>query len=729
MPNIDQSDLEDKLSLFLAQIDQENLKQFSGGLCSGFEFMNFRADLYGEDEKNSARMNKLIKMEDITIIQMADSYQTYKNAYRALVDNQIGRETLPTLNREIAALSQEASSLRMLKAEKKQIDLALNENIHSLDVQIRKLRAEREECVQQALRIKCNKEKWAQIQEAEDIYLYIHSLAAGFDPGGKLFFHTNKRYVNQWDSIETLELLPVETADEKSTRPVTKALQLAFNFTEAELIALFSNQLAENTFCDGDFIRLDSTDHAIYLSKKNGLWQLYDPGPIEMSPNAPAALAALIKQRFFTEFKHESTYMPLGITVFSNKSAELEEKSRPKRASLIQTLINNRIDKNLDARAWNNTTAVSMAAAFAHVDTLKILIAEKADLNIVNAKCHSPLFLAAEYGHSEVAQLLIDSKVDCNQASNKGASIAYTAAKNGHCNILKVLIKAKADLDIANEDNQTPLMVAAFNGHKKAAQLLIAAKVDLYARNNNSSNAIYIAAENGHTQVMPLFIEAKADLQLPLEDGTTPLHIVAQNGHAAMIKTLWKAGLNLNQLCKKVTPAIVAAHQDRASVIKQLFECKADLNKPALDGSTPLHWAIKRANFATIKVLLECGADLTKADNQGNLPLDGASDEVEAFVILQQLKKNIQTHHWGATCPDLFVKPLRRIQTANTEKKWCAALEDIIAMKTMTSDPAISFLFSKLKTKDGAFNFEKVSCLNKKILPPEEKPTLPIIIF
>lgn len=720
MPNIDQSDLEDKLTLFLAQIDNENLDKFSKGICSAFAFMNFRADVLDEEVKHAERMEKLIEMNDKAVIQMAVSYQEYKNTYLSLAENQEGKEVVPAMNRVLAALSHDASLLSKQQAENKKINPSLEAKIHSLEAQVRELRAQREKCIQKAIKDKWNSEKLKEIQAAEEIYFYIHSLVVAYDPGCNLFFHIDDHYVNQWDCMEILKLLPADIHDEKTIHPVSKALQLAFNFTEEELTALFSNKLGENTICDGDYIRLDSTDHAIYLSKKNGLFQLYDPGPIEIKPNTPEALVALIKQRFFTEFKTDSTFMPIGISLFTKRNTKQEKLARPNRAALIQAIIDSRRDKNLDARSWDNNTSASIAATFGHVDTMRILIKANANLNIANNKGHTPLWFAAQHGHSDAVQLLIKSKVDCDQVSGKSSTAVYAAAKNGHVSVLKVLIKSKADLNKANKDEQTPLMIAALKGYADAIKILIAANADLYATTDNGATAIYNAAENGHTQVMQLLINAKADLETPLEDGTTPLHIAAQLGHSGIIKALWKAGLDLNKCCKKVTPAIVAAHQDRASVIKQLFECKADLNKPAMDGSTPLHWAIKRASFAAIKALLDCGADLTKADNQGSLPLDCASKEVEAFVILQQLKKNILTHRWGASCPEIFVKQLRRIQIAKNEKKWEAGLQDLITMKTTSTDPAISFLFSKLTTKDGLFNFERFSYSNKDI--PEEKP-------
>ena len=68
----------------------------------------------------------------------------------------------------------------------------------------------------------------------------------------------------------------------------------------------------------------------------------------------------------------------------------------------------------------------------------------------------------------------------------------------------------------------------------------------------------------------------------------------------------------------QVTPLIAACVAGHGKIIKYLISKAAKVNKPSMDGSTPLHHAL---SLETIKYLQECGADINKVCNEGISPL------------------------------------------------------------------------------------------------------------
>lgn len=460
MPDIRQTALQNKFSLFLTTLGDENLKHFRN-LCNAFAFMNFRADFINEEDKNISRMQQLMAQDEKTIQQMAVMYKEYKNARRLLVAK--GEGAIQKLNHALNLLKYKLTGLRIKQQGNKELKDQKNIVLEGL---IRDLRKQRDQLIEKSLNIKFGDEKVKKIHEAEE--LYIHTLVGVFNPGSCFYYEIGEKRVQQWDFIEILRLfpsdalLPKEIEKKESMMSAEKVLEVAFNFTKKELIALFSNQLHKNTICNGDFIRLGSSSHAMYLSNKNGQFKLFDPGPVEIKPNTAEALVQVIKKRFFTNHSRRTDFMPIGMSIISRVASDKEKVVRPDRVALINTMLEKRTDKNLNAQAWDDTTALWMAAKYGHVDTIKFLITSKVDLNEPAQDGDTPVWIAAQNGHANAIKVLADAKADCNIPNKKGHPPSWKATRNGHADVILVLAAAKADLVMPNKVDYTPDVIASY---------------------------------------------------------------------------------------------------------------------------------------------------------------------------------------------------------------------------------------------------------------------------
>ncbi|MHB1949194.1 MAG: ankyrin repeat domain-containing protein [Gammaproteobacteria bacterium] len=573
-PAVKQSDLESKLSLFLTSLGDENLSKYAGGLCNAFAFMNFRADLIGQEYQNLRRIEDLMKLKTDSIEEMAKSYKEYKAERLAQIEILEGEGDLPALNRELNMLHTKLSTLRKEKPEKK-------DEIQTLENQIRALRKSRDNLIEDILIEKLGTETVKTARDAEELYIYIHNLVGAFNPGEDLDFRIDEEYVAQKDFLKTLQLFPADKLSSQDSAPAKQVLEIAFLFKREELIALLDNALQQNTFCDGDYIRLASSNHATYLTKKNGQILLYNPTPIEIIPNTAEGLVTTIEEKFF---KNKNTdFMPIALCIFEKTGIEKEKITRPSQQDLIQKILDKRPDKSLDAKTWDEMTAISMAAKYGHCDTVTKLIEEKATT--------------------------IDTQ------DNDGWTPALYAASRNYVLVLDVLGKAGADL----------------NQHNKAG-----------------FTAAYMAAENGFPEIIKVLHQHKADLDKPNFEGHTP--------------------------------AIKAASSNQANILKTLYDCKADLNKADAKGLTPLHFAMQESHLASIKILIDCGVALDLKDKEGKTAMDYASENVKAFLSLQQLKQYIETRNWKEKCPTIAANQLRRINAAEINNDWSAALKEIIEM-------------------------------------------------
>lgn len=626
MAEVSQSKIESILARFLLTLGDESLAQplYLQGLCNAWAFANFRADQIGEIHNNAKRMESLMEQDEKTITKLAKSYQEYKDHYRSLVEMKGGEDDLATTNRRLDQLYSDLKASHEKKEEKK-----AQEDIQN---QIRIERAKREGFIEERLTKDLDKKTYEDAQIAKDIYIHIHQLVGSFVPGLDYGYNVDDKKesqsdtfdsglegkrVNQQDWVEMLQLFPPDTMIAKDSKGeevktnVKNVFEIAFNFTEEELVKLFSNSLG-NVFREGDSINLSTSDHITYLSFKDGKFHLYDPGLVEIQPNNPEQLVKTIKERFFSADANVD-YMPIAISIFAKIGAEEEKNPRPTRTEVI-TKLKERWSKDVDARAWDDSTALLMAASYGHVDVMQMLIEEGADIDAADNSGVTPLLVASQGGYVEAVQLLIEKK---------------------------------AGLEEQNAEGQTALLLAAGLGYTAIVKKLIDERIDIDTFGSKGVSAIYMAAQNGHYEIVDLLIQNNANVNIASREIWPPLSMAAQNGHVKIIKRLADAKARLDRLNSDGdTPAIIAIKHNRTAVIETLAECKADLNEPDFFKSTPLQHAIKQNNITIVNMLLDHGVRLNHRDREGRTALHHAikiqNSEMVKKLLEQQARFDIK---------------------------------------------------------------------------------------
>ncbi|MEE8129441.1 MAG: ankyrin repeat domain-containing protein [Vicinamibacterales bacterium] len=85
-------------------------------------------------------------------------------------------------------------------------------------------------------------------------------------------------------------------------------------------------------------------------------------------------------------------------------------------------------------------------------------------------------------------------------------------------------------------------------------------------------------------------------------------------------------------------PLVEAARNLDTQAVQDLLDRSADVNAPAVDGSTALHWAVHRGANELVDLLIDAGADVTVANRYGVRPLSLASVIGRADVIERLLE-------------------------------------------------------------------------------------------
>ena len=89
-------------------------------------------------------------------------------------------------------------------------------------------------------------------------------------------------------------------------------------------------------------------------------------------------------------------------------------------------------------------TALHYAASSAHLDVMRLLLSEGADLNARSPNETTPLMMAAMYGSAEAVKVLLDAGADTALVNMKNMDAAAFAKQVGRDDALKLIQNARA---------------------------------------------------------------------------------------------------------------------------------------------------------------------------------------------------------------------------------------------------------------------------------------------
>ena len=237
-----------------------------------------------------------------------------------------------------------------------------------------------------------------------------------------------------------------------------------------------------------------------------------------------------------------------------------------------------------------NMTPLMFAARQGDLESAKILLAAKADVNPVTVDGWSPLLIATQNRHYKLGALLLSQGANPNQATEKGWTSLYLATDNrnieggeypvrqpdmDHLEFIKLLLDTKADpnarskdytetrtnftMQWLNEDGATPFLRAAQSGDLPLMKMLLTYGADPKLATKNNTNALMVATGVGWVEGVTYEWSAKdsleaakmcLDLGLDINaqdnDGRTALHGAAHKGRNEVIEMLVSRGAKLD---------------------------------------------------------------------------------------------------------------------------------------------------------------------------------------
>jgi uncharacterized protein len=224
----------------------------------------------------------------------------------------------------------------------------------------------------------------------------------------------------------------------------------------------------------------------------------------------------------------------------------------------------------------------------------------------------TPLVFAAREGDIESARLLIAAKADVNQTTEYGWTPLLTAVNNRNYQLAKLLLDNGANPNLANKGGWTPLYIATDN------------------RNIEGGDYPVPKADLDHLELIKLLLAKGADPNARVKDNTLTRTIFTmqwfyENGATAFIRASQSSDTALMKLLLdyKADPKAVTAQGDNALT--------ASAGIGWVDGVT--YERSPKENLEAVRMLLDLGLDPNSANQEGRTPLMGAALKGRTDVI------------------------------------------------------------------------------------------------
>ena len=282
--------------------------------------------------------------------------------------------------------------------------------------------------------------------------------------------------------------------------------------------------------------------------------------------------------------------------------------------------------------AWNESTALMVAAECGYDKVVSSLITLHADMNLRNSFQNTALMLAAELGKKAVVRALLshDDVIEKDTKNRYEDTALILAASNGHKECVDLLIQAGADLNLSNKFGKTALIVAAENG-MFSTHWFSTLSIFTYTIHLTTSRAVkcimispilnpsvpYAESKPNPSLTLPyvgyhdivnslVTNSAQETVNIVSKRGLSALMLAASKGHLDIVKCLTLHGADIHRENNDRTDNVLtyACLGGKAAIVVHLVNLGADVNYQNINGDTVLMRACEHANEETMDQLL-----------------------------------------------------------------------------------------------------------------------------
>jgi ankyrin repeat protein len=371
-------------------------------------------------------------------------------------------------------------------------------------------------------------------------------------------------------------------------------------------------------------------------------------GATPLSEAAASGNAAIIEQLLTAGADPNTRTTADGETV-------LMTAARAGNEDAVKILLGHGADVNA-IEAYKGQTALMWAAAEHHPAIVKALLEHGADWKVISssretklpklsaASAVSPMSrggfnafsFAAREGDIETAKVMLDARVDINQTDVDNASSLVIAIMNKQYTFAKFLLDRGADPNVTDVKGRAALYAAIDMRNEDWSALPLRKQQDPMP----SMDLIKAILAHGGSPNVKLThnLPGRSGMDygdVALDEGATPFMRAARSGDAETMRVLLQAGADPKLTTKDGNTALLFAagigyrdkqtkgsDQDALEAVKLCLDQGLDLNQTNAKNETVLHGAANRGSDLLVKYLVEHGAKLDVKSKAGFTPLD-----------------------------------------------------------------------------------------------------------
>lgn len=264
---------------------------------------------------------------------------------------------------------------------------------------------------------------------------------------------------------------------------------------------------------------------------------------------------------------------------------------------VVQRLVKARVDVNARRRD-GNITALGIAASKAHLEVVRYLLEQGAEVDVQDEDYGTPLYIAAEEGSLPIVQQLLEHQANVNLTGGLHRRPLNTAAYYGHLEVVQLLLLQK-DIEVDPEEDYrygSALGAAARKGFHAIVRLLLAKGSKANRKIKTYGSALVAAATYGHAEVVQALLENSLDVTSQEQ----ALETASKYGKTDVVKKL----LEHSNYLRHQRAFLNAASYGRDDIL-ELLQSRG-MNQDILN--TALYDASDHEHESTVGLLIKFGA-------------------------------------------------------------------------------------------------------------------------
>uniref|UniRef100_A0A8C8ZDT1 Ankyrin repeat domain 29 n=1 Tax=Prolemur simus TaxID=1328070 RepID=A0A8C8ZDT1_PROSS len=286
-------------------------------------------------------------------------------------------------------------------------------------------------------------------------------------------------------------------------------------------------------------------------------------------------------------------------------------------------------------RASDKETPLANAAFWAarrgNLALLKLLLnSGRVDVDCRDSHGTTLLMVAAYAGHIDCVRELVLQGADINLQRESGTTALFFAAQQGHNDVVRFLFGFGASTEFRTKDGGTALLAASQYGHMQVVDTLLKHGANIHDQLYDGATALFLAAQGGYLDVIRLLLSSGAKVNQPRQDGTAPLWIASQMGHSEAVRVMLLRGADRDAARNVSVPGAAVTRRAPSRWAPRAEKTGSALS-PQLgfrpNGTSALHAAVLSGNIKTVALLLEAGADPSLRNKANKLPAELTKNE------------------------------------------------------------------------------------------------------